>query len=144
VKDLADTVRALTSIKNRQTNAAELEEALKALSALPVSEAPEFWVRIVNDPIYPEEQRRKALLSFFRRHIQAGAPVEIFHRIAGTEKWFDETTVIPATLYGTLPVKLAPGEGAFMFAFPLLRSPHAAIYLRTSKVMGLDYFLLVL
>src|SRR5262249_47193200 len=62
----------LTIIADKDLSSVELEHTLTTLQRMKVSERPQSWIKIIQDPAYSNYHRKRCLAVFFPRHITAG------------------------------------------------------------------------
>jgi hypothetical protein len=134
--------KALSVISDRSVTPRDLGRSLEQIEGLVVTEPPEFWVHIVNDPRYSKAHRERCLVEFFRRHVFAGQPVDQLMKIEGVRRWFGTTTVFDMTMASSVPVSRNEGS-IFLFQprFAQSGSNRLGIFIRLSEPLSRDRLL---
>jgi len=116
-------------------NTTDSYQALKYLviQGAPVIEYPRFWVDLVNDQSRSDRDRTICVVLLFLRHLRLADSLPILGQVPGMENWFNDTNLLNATVYSTVPVRREVGQTVFLFQPEFMRKEQGGVYFTVSK-----------
>lgn len=107
----------LAAIADPTTPLAQVRRALDRLG--PVTELPNFWTNIANNPAFSEEHRGLCVLELFKRHVRVGMTLGQLHGLVRGAPWLAPDDVsIWLVICGYVPVgnfTVGPHHSARLF-----------------------------
>jgi hypothetical protein len=93
----------LLAIENKGASMTQVRRSIHALG--PVTEPPEFWADIANNPEFSDEHRSLCMLQLFKRHVSRGMTLEQLNRMLKGATWLTQQDVhLWLVICGYVPV----------------------------------------